>query len=314
MTTKKDVKDKGKREIETYKKEAEEPLNKVIIESAGNIAARINASTILLCADMIDNFDILRDISKSQNIIFATRDEDTSKKASGIVKKVLIVPNVNLTRVGQIKIAIVMALSAGIVGRGDKLVCISGIPRFGSLDNLDNIMVLDIGKEFEVLTSNNILDITVKLKPEVFETVLNLAVELANQGREGKAVGAMFVIGDEDKVLQFSRQMIINPFKGYPEKERNVMDPDLRETIREFSVIDGAFIIREDGIVVSAGRHLNVALEKEDFPRGLGSRHIAAAGITSVTDATAIVISESTGTVRIFKNGMIFMEIEKSPK
>ncbi|MFV1950821.1 MAG: diadenylate cyclase [Nitrospinota bacterium] len=309
MATKKAVKAK----IETSRKEREKPLNKVIIESASEIAAKIKANTILLCADVIDDFDILKDLSKRQNIIFVTRNEETFRKASGMVKEVLIVPNVNLTRVGQIKIAVVMALSAGIVGKGDKIVCISGIPRFGSLDN---IVVLDIGKEFEVLTSNNISvsDITVKLRPEVFETVLNLAVELANQGREGKAIGAMFVIGDEEKVLQLSRQIIINPFRGYPEEEKNIVDPGLRETIKEFSAIDGAFIIREDGIVISAGRHLSVALEKEEFPQGLGSRHIAAAGITSVTDATAIVISESTGTVRIFKNGVIFMEIEKSSK
>jgi DNA integrity scanning protein DisA with diadenylate cyclase activity len=38
---------------------------------------------------------------------------------------------------------------------------------------------------------------------------------------------------------------------------------------------------------------------------------VAAAGITSVTEAVAIVISESTGDVRIFKDGAIFMEIEK---
>ncbi|MBW2648848.1 MAG: DNA integrity scanning protein DisA nucleotide-binding domain protein, partial [Deltaproteobacteria bacterium] len=44
----------------------------------------------------------------------------------------------------------------------------------------------------------------------------------------------------------------------------------------------------------------------------LGSRHIAAAGITSVTGAIAIAISESTGTVRIFKKGKIFVDIEKS--
>lgn len=309
MATKKAVKAK----IETSRKEREKPLNKVIIESASEIAAKIKANTILLCADVIDDFDILKDLSKRQNIIFVTRNEETFRKASRMVKEVLIVPNVNLTRVGQIKIAVVMALSAGIVGKGDKIVCISGIPRFGSLDN---IVVLDIGKEFEVLTSNNISvsDITVKLRPEVFETVLNLAVELANQGREGKAIGAMFVIGDEEKVLQLSRQIIINPFRGYPEEEKNIVDPGLRETIKEFSAIDGAFIIREDGIVISAGRHLSVALEKEEFPQGLGSRHIAAAGITSVTDATAIVISESTGTVRIFKNGVIFMEIEKSSK
>ena len=85
----------------------------------------------------------------------------------------------------------------------------------------------------------------------------------------------------------------------------------MKETIKEFSAIDGAFIIREDGTIITAGRHLNAALESKDFPHGLGSRHIAAAGITSITNATAIVLSESTGNVSIFKNGKIFVSIEK---
>jgi diadenylate cyclase len=210
---------------------------------------------------------------------------------------------------GQIKIAVLMGLSAGIVNGKDRIVCVSGLPR---LHQLDNILVLDLGKEFELLTSNKGANMVGTVRPEVFEGVLNLAIELANQGREGKPVGTIFTLGDHEKVLQLSRQLVINPFRGYPEEERHILDPNLRETIREFSALDGAFIIRDDGVVMAAGRHLNAALEDEELPRGLGSRHVAAAGITAVTEAAAITISESNGTVHIFKNGSIFMEIEKA--
>ncbi len=108
--------------------------------------------------------------------------------------------------------------------------------------------------------------------------------------------------------------MIFNPFMGYPEKERNIVSPDLRDTIKEFSALDGAFVISSDGVVMAAGRHLNAATEKESLPMGLGSRHVAGAGITAVTDAIAFVLSESTGDVRIFKGGNVFMEIEKESK
>ena len=105
--------------------------------------------------------------------------------------------------------------------------------------------------------------------------------------------------------------MIINPFLGYSEKQRNILNPELEETIKEFSAIDGAFIINGKGEIVTAGRHLNAALDTRDFPAGLGSRHIAAAGITSVTKAVAIVISESSGNVSVFKNGKLFVTIKK---
>ena len=113
------------------------------------------------------------------------------------------------------------------------------------------------------------------------------------------------------KVMQLSKQMIINPFKGYEPDERNLLNPALKETIREFTSLDGAFVIAGNGEVIAAGRYLGAAMDDSEIPRGLGSRHIAAAGITALTNALAIVISESTGDVRIFRNGSVIMNIEK---
>lgn len=207
------------------------------------------------------------------------------------------------------KLGVMMSLSAGLVRVGDRIVCLSGIGRFGFLDS---IVVLDIGREFEILTSTDLTDLSSEIRYDVFEAVLSLAVELAYQGRAGKMVGALFVLGDHERVLQLSRQMIINPFHGYPEEERNLIDPMLKETLKEFSAIDGAFVIREDGVILSAGRHLDASFEGKDLLQGLGSRHLAAAGITAVTQALAVVVSESTGTVRIFKGGEIILELEKA--
>ncbi|OGW03133.1 MAG: hypothetical protein A2Z59_13610 [Nitrospinae bacterium RIFCSPLOWO2_02_39_17] len=286
-------------------------LNKIFLESAEDIASRINAKRIFLYADLINDYKLLKELSKKDEFVFITKNEDTLHKHVGIEKNIIDIPSVEFSRIGLIKIAAMKGLFSGIVKDEDKIVFVTGTHKIGSFDS---IIVVDIGREFEILASSSVSDIAENLKPEVFEAVLNLSLELASQGREGKPVGTIFVIGDHEKVLQLSRQMIINPFQGYPEEERNIMDPALRETIKEFSAVDGAFVIREDGVVMAAGRHLSAALEKEDFPHGLGSRHVAAAGITSVTDAAAIVISESTGEVRIFKKGNIFMEIEKPVK
>jgi len=119
------------------------------------------------------------------------------------------------------------------------------------------------------------------------------------------------VMGKHEDVLKYSHPMVINPFQGYPEGERNILDPRLKETVKEFSSIDGAFVIREDGVILAAGRHLDASGDTIEIPLGLGSRHRAAAGITSLTDALAIVVSEETGEVRIFHRGKVFMELEK---
>jgi len=301
----------AEQKVKIKKSKSMQALNKIFLESAEDIASRINAKRIFLYADLINDYKLLKELSKKDEFVFITKNEDTLHKHVGIEKNIIDIPSVEFSRIGLIKIAAMKGLFSGIVKDEDKIVFVTGTHKIGSFDS---IIVVDIGKEFEILASSSVSDIAENLKPEVFEAVLNLSLELASQGREGKPVGTIFVIGDHEKVLQLSRQMIINPFQGYPEEERNIMDPALRETIKEFSAVDGAFVIREDGVVMAAGRHLSAALEKEDFPHGLGSRHVAAAGITSVTDAAAIVISESTGEVRIFKKGNIFMEIEKPVK
>jgi len=284
-------------------------INKTMIEHAIKIAYAVKADSLLVCVDITrDIAAIAEEMKKPIGVIIVTReDEELSEDIKKFAKK-LDVPNVNLTRVGKIKIAVAKGIVLGFFKRGDKIVCLSGVPKFGYADS---IIVIDVGKEFEILTSDFISDVIENVRPEVFNAVLNLACELAAQGRESKKIGTIFVLGDEEKVMQLSRQMIINPFLGYSEEQLNILNQELEETIKELSAIDGAFIIKENGVLVSAGRHLNAAIDSRDFPAGLGSRHIAAAGITNVTKAVAIVISESSGNVTVFKNGKLFVTIEK---
>jgi DNA integrity scanning protein DisA with diadenylate cyclase activity len=44
---------------------------------------------------------------------------------------------------------------------------------------------------------------------------------------------------------------------------------------------------------------------------GLGTRHGAAAGISASTDAVAICISQSTGTVSVYKSGQLVTDIQR---
>jgi DNA integrity scanning protein DisA with diadenylate cyclase activity len=283
----------------------------MMVEAACTIAKKTRSMGVLLYADMFEDYESLGKIGeeKRTDLILAIKDPASFQEASSVFKKVLRIPNVPLGRINQIKMAIIQALSKGLVKKGDKWVCLSGIPQSKALDNL---LVLEFGTEFEIISSSDLPIISEIAMPEVFDTLLNLALELSAEGKEGrKPAGTIFVLGKHEEVLKFSHPMVINPFQGYPEGERNVLDPRLKETVKEFSSIDGAFIIREDGVLLAAGRHLDASGENIEIPLGLGSRHRAAAGITSLTNALAIVISEETGGVRIFHHGKIFMELEK---
>jgi DNA integrity scanning protein DisA with diadenylate cyclase activity len=282
-----------------------------MVETACSIAKKTRAQGVLLYADVFEDYVALAEVGQEKGVelILAIKDEPSFKEARSIFKKVLRIPDVPLGRINQIKMAVIQALSKGLVKKGEKWVCLSGIPQSKALDNL---LILEFGKEFEIISSSDLPVLSEIVRPEVFETALNLALELSAEAKEGrKPVGTIFVLGRHEEVLRFSHPMVINPFQGYPEEERNILDPRLKETVKEFSSIDGAFIFREDGVILAAGRHLDASGESIEIPLGLGSRHRAAAGITLLTDALAIVTSESTGEVRIFHHGKIFMEIEK---
>jgi DNA integrity scanning protein DisA with diadenylate cyclase activity len=143
---------------------------------------------------------------------------------------------------------------------------------------------------------------------KTLKTVIILAIEIAREGREGRKVGTLFVIGDSEKVMEKSRCLILDPLKYHPDKDKHIENSDTRETIKELSQLDGAFIVSEEGIVLSACRYINASAEGIDLPLGLGSRHLAAASISQETDAVAVAVSESA-IVRLFDDGEIISEI-----
>ncbi|MBW1784315.1 MAG: DNA integrity scanning protein DisA nucleotide-binding domain protein [Deltaproteobacteria bacterium] len=301
--------DKKKDSIESI-----ERINASMITHAREVAKEINANAVLVYVDVIKSEKNLRALIKESRCILAARSReviDDLLKMEGADDRVIQVPYMDLTRLSQIKVAVMMGLSSGIIQSRDLLVCLSGSPTYGILDNL---MVMDVGHEFEVFSSRG-LDIKDQISfPHVFDRLLTLAMELSEEGKEGKPIGTIFVLGDHEKVMDLSSQMIINPFGGVAEDDKNILNPGLKETVREFATIDGAFVIRDDGVILAAGRHLKSSAEDSDLPQGLGARHRAALGITALTDALSIAISESTGDVRVFSRGKVFMEIEKRRK
>ncbi|MFQ5787013.1 MAG: DNA integrity scanning protein DisA nucleotide-binding domain protein [Thermodesulfobacteriota bacterium] len=140
------------------------------------------------------------------------------------------------------------------------------------------------------------------------EQVVLLAIEIAREGREGKKIGTMFVVSDSEEVLRRSRCLILDPLLGHPDDKKHIDDHNLRETVKELAQLDGAFIMSDKGIVISAARYINASSKGIELPLGLGSRHMAAASISKSTNAVAVVVSESS-MVRIFDNGEIVGEI-----
>ncbi len=142
----------------------------------------------------------------------------------------------------------------------------------------------------------------------VLKQVVSLAVEIAREGREGRKIGTLFVVGDSGEVVRRSKPMILDPLQGHPDEDKSIEDPNMRETIKELAQLDGAFVVSNAGVVLSAARYIDAASDSLNLPLGLGSRHMAGASISRQTNAVAVVVSESS-MVRMFDDGELVSEI-----
>lgn len=177
-------------------------------------------------------------------------------------------------------------------------------------ETIDSVSVISLGEHLDRLKPRDLRDLNVRVPLDTLKLVVDVAVEIGREGREGKPVGTLFVVGDHRKTLEHSRPAGFDPVKGYTRKERDLHDRRVREGIKEIAQLDGAFIVEAKGVVAAACRILDVRGHGLTLSKGLGARHWAAADITKTTKAVSVVVSESSGTVRIFQNGELILRIE----
>ncbi|MCX7943611.1 MAG: diadenylate cyclase [Deltaproteobacteria bacterium] len=242
---------------------------------------------------------------KEKLILASTQTERLNNLTMKGFKCVSLPPFV-FSRQELVKIAMASAITSGFLKPGHKVLCI--VSRKAN-ELVDSVILRSVGEGIDENVSYEFLKNT-NIPAQLMEIMLELAVQIGFQGYEGINIGTIFVIGDTDNVMAKSKQIVLNPFQGYSEQDRNLYNPEFRQAIRAFTMLDGAFVVREDGVVLSAGRYLETSDIDIKVPLGLGSRHSAAAAITKMTQSVAIVVSETSGAVRIFKDGQMHLEIQ----
>lgn len=282
-----------------------------IMQAGADVARAVGANVLFAYASAVDDPATLAGmIHKPTQLVLVARDAEEEAKARAAAPHVLNVPSFDLTRMAQIKMATLLAFSQGLLKAGDVFVFLSG----AAGATVDTLVAMRVGAEYELFQSVGQPRLTEHIRRAVFEKVLRLALELAHQGREGKPVGTLFVIGDHREVQKYVTPGRINPFRGYAEKERNILDDSMNDTVKEVAKMDGAFVIKGNGVIMTACATLRATMAGQELPQGLGSRHAAAAAITACTRSIAITLSESTGDVRVWRRGAMVTEIEKSPR
>jgi len=280
-----------------------------LVNSALQLSRRRDVQWLLAITDSPFPLGELKRKHVYRKVIYAVSNHSLLQPLQEQGFPVVVMPPFVYTRQERVKVSILSAISQNIVKPGDNVVCIVGrVP--GRV--IDTMMKVCIGEEAEERSSLNLVDLAEDLPTQILETVVELAMKIGQEGYEGRPVGTLFTLGDSVSVMEQSRQMILNPFQGYSESERNLLDPQVRESLRSFAVLDGAIVVREDGVVVAAGRYLLTSNHDLKLPMGMGARHNAAATVSYETHTVALVVSQTSGAVRVFRQGEMVLEIQPS--
>ena len=188
--------------------------------------------------------------------------------------------------------------------------CVVALYSGFEVGTIDSLSVIRLDEHLGRLTVHDLRQLETRVPFETLKMAIDLAVVIGREGREGKPVGTLFVVGDHRKVLKHCHPLGFDPVRGYNSSERRLKDRKVRESIKEIAQLDGALVISSDGTAMAACQYISAPADKISLTKGLGARHWAAAAISSTTSAIAVTVSESNGTVRVFQNGEVMLRIE----
>jgi len=210
----------------------------------------------------------LQNLAEQCQVIAATTNEDSYQVLSQAGLKVVYLPLHAADRFGQVRYIISVALKSTGVSIGDLVVCV--IDRDLYSEKGDLIVLADAEASLENLAVSDLIKLTDGIRPEVLEAAISVSCKIGQVAQRGKRIGTIFMLGDSIEVLEESEQLIPNPFHGHDERTRQLTNPDIHEALVELSKLDGAFIVRGDGLIQTAGAFLTSPHVKMDLPTGLG--------------------------------------------
>lgn len=283
------------------------PETRELVKSAFSLARSLGIKTLVVQADEISDQRLVETLRDDERIIWIARDRKQIPVSNSSMDVVLALPDAVLNRLSQLNLALFLSALNRHIGPDEKVLGLSGVT--GS-KRLDTLVIAKPARDYPWLRHH---------QSEVAVTrhlarLLEIALRFAREGREGSSIGTIFVLSDGSTLSPYLRQLILNPLKGHPQAARSIHNPDFLETLRELAAMDGAFVVNRRGVIDSAGTYLNATIGPGRLNPGLGARHAAALAITAVTDATAVVISASSGTVSVYDGGETVLELERAPQ
>jgi len=278
-----------------------------IYTSAVRLTEALQADALLLLLEGSADWERLKSLSGSCRVLLAADDEESLEGAAAAGLPTIVLEMADRPVSAKLEQALLEALADDLIKPNAKVLAVYSAFEAGAYDSISHV---GLGESLGRLTVRDLQQLETSVPLDTLQTVVNMAVEIGREGREGKPVGTILVVGDTRNVLKRTRPAGFDPVKGYSRKERNLRSSRVREGIKEIAILDGAIIISAEGVVEAAARYIDAPAMEISLAKGLGSRHWAAAAISNATRAVAIAVSETSGTVRVFQNGKVILRIE----
>lgn len=273
-------------------------------QMAAEAVTRAGASALMVLAETMPDWHWL--VNLGFTVIVSSVSEKIQNAARDQKLKVIELEPLENSIADRISLSLIEAVSLDLVGPSDRVVVIYSGFEVGVLDSMS---IVRLGEHLERLKPRDLRELESSVPFETLKCVVDVATEIGREGREGNPIGTLIVVGDHRNVLERTRPLGFDPFKGYPRRDRNIRDVRVREAIKEIAQLDGGIIVSRDGTVEAGCRLVDAPVQGLSLPKGLGTRHWAAAAITAVTKSVAVVVSQSTGTVRLFRDGEVILRV-----
>lgn len=266
-----------------------------------------DADALLFLLQSALDWEKLREITGKQHVLLASDNEEHLAGAEEFDFDTVLLNIPDSPVYDRLTQALLESVADDLIAPGASVVALySGF----EVNTIDSISVINLDEHLGRLTVHDLRQLETRVPLDILKPTVDLAVEIGREGREGKPVGTLIVVGDHKRVMKHCHPLGFDPVRGYSLEERQLEDPKVRESVKEIAQLDGAFVVSSEGVIIAACQYISAPAAEITLSKGLGARHWAAAAISRATSAVAISVSESNGTVRLFQNGEVMLRIE----
>lgn len=159
----------------------------------------------------------------------------------------------------------------------------------------------ELRRALEQLGRGSLFTRVTKSGDDAFEKTIDSIVESCKYMAK-RRIGAIITIERETGIDDYAETGILIGGKLTHQLLTNIFTPNT-------PLHDGAVIVREDQIIAAAC-YLPLS-ESPHISKDLGTRHRASVGISEVTDAITVIVSEETGHISCTKNGELIRDLDE---